>query len=319
MTTAEARNVIIIGSGPAGLTASIYAARANLKPLLIEGFSAGGLIPGGQLMFTSDVENYPGFPSKVTGQELMQRFRDQAEHQGTEIITADVSKVDFSQRPFKVWVDDTLHLAKTVIIATGARANYLGLPSEEALKNKGVSACAVCDGALFRNQEVAVVGGGDTAMEEAAYLSGLCSKVTLVHRRDEFRASKAMVDRVINNPKINVLYSHAIDEVLDVAKDEVTAVRVKNLKTGEKNVVPVGAMFVAIGHTPLVDLFVGQLDQQPNGYLKTVPNSTRTSVPGVFAAGDVQDWVYRQAVTAAGTGCMAALDAERWLANEGGH
>ncbi|MBK9261063.1 MAG: thioredoxin-disulfide reductase [Polyangiaceae bacterium] len=319
MTDTSVRNVIIIGSGPAGLTASIYAARANLKPLCIEGFNAGGLIPGGQLMFTTDVENYPGFPHKVTGQELMQRFRDQAEHQGTEIVTADVTKVDFSQRPFKVWVEDTMYLAKTVIIATGARANYLGLPSEEALKNKGVSACAVCDGALYRGRDVAVVGGGDTAMEEASYLAGLCSSVTLVHRRDEFRASKAMVARVVENPKIKILYSHVVDEVLDVKEDQVTGMVVRSLKTGEKTAVPIAAFFVAIGHTPMTELFLGQLEVHPNGYLKTVPGSTRTSVPGVFAAGDVQDWTYRQAVTAAGTGCMAALDAERFMQQEGAH
>src|SRR5262245_45063522 len=200
MSETSVRNVIIIGSGPAGLTASIYAARANLKPLCIEGFSAGGLIPGGQLMFTTDVENYPGFPEKVTGQDLMQRFRDHAEHQGTEIVTADASRVAFSQRPFKFWVEDTLYWSKTGIIATGARANYLGLPNEELLKNKGVSACAVCDGALFRNEPVVVVGGGDTAMEEATYLAGLCSNVTLVHRRDQFRASKTMIARALSNP-----------------------------------------------------------------------------------------------------------------------
>lgn len=319
MSDAIVRNVIIIGSGPAGLTASIYAARANLAPLCIEGFSAGGLIPGGQLMFTTDVENYPGFPEKVSGQDLMQRFRDQAAHQGTEIVTADVSKVDLSQRPFKVWVESDLYLAKTVIIATGARANYIGLPNEEALKNKGVSACAVCDGALFRNQPVVVVGGGDTAMEEAMYLSGLCSSVTLIHRRDEFRASKAMVARVVANSKIKILYSHVVDDVLDVAQDMVTAVVVKDLKTGKKATLEAGAMFAAIGHTPMTELFVGQLETHPNGYLKTVPGSTRTSVEGVFAAGDVQDWVFRQAVTAAGTGCMAALEAERFLASSGGH
>jgi thioredoxin reductase (NADPH) len=310
------RNLIIIGSGPAGLTAAIYAARANLKPLCIEGFNAGGLIPGGQLMFTTEVENYPGFPEKVTGQELMQRFRDQAERQGTEIVTADVTKVDFSERPFKVWVEDTLYLSKTVIIATGARANYLGLPSEQALKNKGVSACAVCDGALFRGEDVVVIGGGDTAMEEANYLSGLCKSVTLVHRRDEFRASKTMIARTVANPKVKILYSHVIEEVLDEKEDRVTGVVVKDLKTGEKNTVPAAAMFVAIGHTPMTELFVGQLETHPNGYLKTEPGSTRTNIPGVFAAGDVQDWVYRQAVTAAGTGCMAALDAERWLSTQ---
>ena len=308
--------LIIIGSGPAGLTAAIYSARANLRPLCIEGFNAGGLIPGGQLMFTTEVENYPGFPEKVTGQELMQRFRDQAERQGTEIVTADVTKVDFSQRPFKVWVEDKIYLGKTVIIATGARANYLGLPSEEALKNKGVSACAVCDGALFRGEDVVVVGGGDTAMEEANYLSGLCKSVTLIHRRDEFRASKTMIARTVANPKVKILYSHVIEEVLDEKEDRVTGVVVKSLKTGEKNTVPAAAMFVAIGHTPMTELFVGQLETHPNGYLKTEPGSTRTNIPGVFAAGDVQDWVYRQAVTAAGTWCMAALDAERWLSTQ---
>jgi thioredoxin reductase (NADPH) len=310
------RNVIIIGSGPAGLTAAIYAARANLKPLCIEGFSAGGLIPGGQLMFTTEVENYPGFPEKVTGQDLMQRFRDQAERQGTEIVTADVTKVDFSVRPFKIWVDKDEYLTRSVIIATGARANYLGLPNEELLKNKGVSACAVCDGALFRGEPVVVVGGGDTAMEEATYLAGLTPSVTLVHRRDEFRASKTMIARTLANPKITVMYSHVVDDVLDPKEDKVTGVVVKDLKTGERKTVPTSAMFVAIGHTPLTDLFVGQLDVHPNGYLKTTPGTAKTSVPGVFASGDVQDWVYRQAVTAAGTGCMAALEAERWLAQE---
>jgi thioredoxin reductase (NADPH) len=316
MTEPRLHNVLIIGSGPAGLTASIYAARANLAPLCVEGFNAGGLIPGGQLMFTTDVENYPGFPDGVTGQEMMAKFREQAEKQGTEIITADVQKVDFSSRPFKVWVgedENELHLAKTVIVSTGARANYIGLPNEEKLKNKGVSACAVCDGALFRNQDVAVVGGGDTAMEEASYLAGLCSSVTLIHRRDEFRASKAMQQRVKDNPKIKILYSHVVDDVLDVAKDQVTGLRVKDLKSGDIRTVDVNALFVAIGHTPMTELFKGQLELHPNGYIKVEPGSTRTSVPGVFASGDVADWVYRQAVTAAGTGCMAALDAERWL------
>ncbi len=321
MTQPRLHNVLIIGSGPAGLTAAIYAARANLKPICIEGFNAGGLIPGGQLMFTTDVENYPGFPKSVTGQDLMQRFRDQAEHQGTELVTADVQKVDFSERPFKIWVgedENVLHLAKTVIIATGARANYIGLPNEEKLKNKGVSACAVCDGALFRGQPVAVVGGGDTAMEEASYLAGLCDSVTLIHRRDEFRASKTMQQRVMDNPKIKRLMSHSVDDVLDVSQDKVTGIRVKDLKSGDVRNVEVGALFVAIGHTPMTELFKGQLAMHENGYLKVEPGSTRTSVAGVFASGDVADWVYRQAVTAAGTGCMAALDAERWLgANEG--
>lgn len=324
MSDSDVRKVIIIGSGPAGLTAAIYAARANLNPLCIEGFNAGGLIPGGQLMFTTDVENYPGFPEKVTGQELMQRFRDQAVHQGTEILTGDVTKVDLSKRPFAVTAIDAdgterSFLAKTIIATTGARANYLGLDSEDKLKNKGVSACAVCDGAFFRNEDVVVVGGGDTAMEEAHYLTGLCKSVTLIHRRDEFRASKTMQDRVLANKKITVLYSHGVDEVLGVAEDKVTGVRVVDLKTKEKRVVPCAAMFVAIGHTPLNDVFKGQLDLHDNGYVKTVPGTTTTNIPGVFAAGDLQDWIYRQAVTAAGTGCMAALEAERWLSANDAH
>ncbi len=318
MSDSDVRKVIIIGSGPAGLTASIYAARANLQPLCIEGFNAGGLIPGGQLMFTSEVENYPGFPDKVTGQELMQRFRDQAVHQGTEIITGDVTRVDLSKRPFEVWALDAdgterFFKARTIIASTGARANYIGLESEEKLKNKGVSACAVCDGAFFRNEDVVVVGGGDTAMEEAHYLTGLCKSVTLIHRRDEFRASKSMQDRVVSNKKIKILYSHVVEEVLGVEEDKVTGVRVKNLKSGESSVVQAAALFVAIGHTPLADLFKGQVELHDNGYVKTVPGTTQTNVPGFFAAGDLQDWTFRQAVTAAGTGCMAALEAERWL------
>jgi thioredoxin reductase (NADPH) len=319
MSEPRIHNVLIIGSGPAGLTAAIYAARANLKPLCVEGFNAGGLIPGGQLMFTSDVENYPGFAKAVSGQELMGAFRAQAEHQGAELVTADVQKVDLSSRPFKVWVgedENILHLARTIIIATGARANYIGLPNEELLKNKGVSACAVCDGALFRGQDVAVVGGGDTAMEEASYLAGLCGKVTLIHRRDDFRASRVMVERVQKNPKIRMLLSHVVDDVLDVEAGHVTALRVRDLKTGDTSTLPVGALFVAIGHTPMTELFKGQLETHENGYLKVTPGTARTSIPGVFAAGDVADWTYRQAVTAAGTGCMAALDAERFLQAE---
>jgi thioredoxin reductase (NADPH) len=308
------RNVIVVGSGPAGHTAAIYAARANLKPLMIEGLARGG-IPGGQLMITNDVENYPGFPEKITGPDLMKAFREQSVVQGVEIITDDVVKVDLATRPFKVWVGDenTEHKARTLIIATGAQAKWLGLASESALQGRGVSACAVCDGAFFRNQDVVVVGGGDTAMEEATYLSGLCKMVTLVHRRDSFRASKTMQERVLKNSKIKILYNSAVDEVLDVDKGEVTGTRIVDLKSGEKRVVPCTGFFVAIGHTPNTDLFAGQLDLHDNGYIRTKPGTSYTSVPGVFACGDVQDFTYRQAVTAAGTGCMAALDAERWM------
>lgn len=322
MSAPKHHKVLIIGSGPAGLTAAIYAARANLNPVCVEGFNAGGLVPGGQLMFTTEVENYPGFPTGVTGPEMMEKFREQAVNQGAQIIGADVMKVDLSQRPFKVWVDEDaneLHLADSIIIATGARANYLGLPSEEPLKNRGVSACAICDGALFRGADVVVVGGGDTAMEEASYLTGLCNHVTLIHRRDEFRASQAMRQRVEANPKITILYSHVVTEVLDVSAGKVTGLRVLDLKTDQERVLSCGALFVAIGHTPMTELFKGQLETQPNGYLKVKPGGTATSVEGVFAAGDVADWTYRQAITAAGTGCMAALDAERWLAANEGH
>ena len=314
MSDSHVHQVVIVGSGPAGLTASIYAARANLAPVCIEGFSAGGLIPGGQLMFTTEVENYPGFPQGVQGQELMGLFREQAERQGTTFLTDDVSRVDFSQRPFRLSVGEETVRARAVIIATGARANYLGLESESALKNKGVSACAVCDGALFRGEDMVVVGGGDSAMEEASYLAGLARSVTLIHRRDEFRASRAMQERVLKHPKIRILYSHVVEEVLDVAQDRVTGVRVRNKKTGELGVVSCAAIFVAVGHTPMTELFRGQLELEDNGYVRLArPGSTSTSGPGVFAAGDVADWTYRQAVTAAGTGCMAALDAERWL------
>jgi thioredoxin reductase (NADPH) len=319
MSASTVRNLIIIGSGPAGLTAAIYAARANLAPLCIEGFSAGGLIPGGQLMFTTEVENFPGFPGGVTGPELMARMREQAERQGVELVTADVTKVDVSTRPFRVWVEDELHQAQSVIVATGARANYLGLPNEDKLKNRGVSACAVCDGSLYKGKDVTVVGGGDVAMEDAIYLTGLCHEVTVVHRRDELRASRAMAERAKGNPKLRFLWSHAVVDVKDVAQDRVTAVTVKDLKTGRIYDHPTEALFLGIGHTPMTELFVGQLELLPNGYVKVAPGTSATSVPGVFAAGDVQDFVYRQAVTAAGSGCMAALEAERWLATGGGH
>jgi thioredoxin reductase (NADPH) len=309
----DVRNVIIIGGGPAGHTAAIYAARANLAPLMFEGMLAGGLPPGGQLMTTTEVENYPGFVDKITGPELMERFKGQAIRQGAEVIGEDVERVDFSARPFKVWTERAEpYLAKTVILATGAKAKYLGLDSEERLKNRGVSACAVCDGSLFRGKEVAVVGGGDTAMEEATYLAGLCPKVTLIHRRDSFRASKAMQDRLLSNERLEVLWSHVVDEVL--GDDFVTGVRVRDLEKDEARDLEVEGFFLAIGHTPMTELFKGQLELHDNGYIKVKPGTTTTSVPGVFAAGDCQDWIYRQAVTAAGTGCMAALEAERWLA-----
>jgi thioredoxin reductase (NADPH) len=311
----ELRNVIVIGSGPAGHTAAIYAARANLKPLMFEGLARGG-IPGGQLMITNDVENYPGFPEKVTGPDLMKAFREQSIVHGVEIVTDDIHRVDLSKRPFVVWAGDerNAQATRTLIIATGAQAKWLGLESEHALQGKGVSACAVCDGAFFRNQDVVVVGGGDTAMEEATYLSGLCKSVTLVHRRDSFRASKTMQERVFKNHKIRILYNTVIEEVLDVSRGEVTGVRVRDMNTNGTAIVPATGFFVAIGHTPNTDLFQGQLDLHENGYIRTKPGTSNTSVPGVFACGDVQDFTYRQAVTAAGTGCMAALDAERWMA-----
>ncbi len=314
------RKVIIIGSGPAGHTAGVYAARANLQPLLFEGLTRGG-IPGGQLMITNDVENYPGFPEKIAGPNLMQAFREQSERQGCEIVGEDVHKVDLSSRPFRVWAGDDKveHRAETLIIATGAQAKWLDIASEHSLKGRGVSACAVCDGAFFRGQDVMVVGGGDTAMEEAMYLSGLCRSVSLVHRRESFRASKAMQSRVLANPKIAPIYDSVVEEVLDVSKGEVTGARLRNIRTNELKTIPVTGIFVAIGHTPNTDLFAGQLELHPNGYIRTQPGTTATSVPGVFAAGDVQDFVYRQAVTAAGTGCMAALEAERWLGSNGVH
>jgi thioredoxin reductase (NADPH) len=323
MSSSSPRKVIIIGSGPAGHTAAIYAARANLKPLMFEGMVKGG-IPGGQLMITNDVENYPGFPEKIAGPDLMASFRAQSVHQGAEVLTEDVNKVDLTRGAdglFHVFAgdDNDEYTARTVIIATGAQAKWLNIESEHALKGKGVSACAVCDGAFFRNQDVMVVGGGDTAMEESMYLSGLCKTVTLVHRREEFRASKTMQERVFKNPKIKILYNSAVEEVLDVSKGEVTGARVKNFKTHETMDVPVTGLFVAIGHTPNTDLFAGQLDLHDNGYIRTKPGTSQTSLSGVFAAGDVQDFVYRQAVTAAGSGCMAALEAERWLAANDDH
>lgn len=304
----KVEKVIIIGSGPAGLTAAIYAARANMDPLMIEGYESGG-----QLMTTTEVENYPGFAHGIQGPELMQVTRQQAERFKTRFITRNVTKVDFSKRPFKIWVEEELYQAETVIISTGATAMYLGLESEKRLIGKGVSACATCDGAFFKNQKVIVVGGGDTAMEEANFLTRFASKVFVVHRRSEFRASKIMQERVLNNPKIEVIWDTALVEVL--GDKGVKGVKLKNLKSNKETSMDVEGVFIAIGHKPNTDLFKGQLKLNDVGYILTEGKTTYTSVPGVFASGDVQDPIYRQAVTAAGTGCMAAIDAERWLAH----
>ncbi len=309
-TTPKIENTIIIGSGPAGLTSAIYTSRAQLAPLMIEGEEAGG-----QLMITTDVENYPGFDHGITGPDLISVMRKQAERFGTRFITKNVTKVDFSQRPFKVWIRDELHLAKTVIISTGASAKLLGLPSEKNYMSRGVSACATCDGAFFKNVEVGVVGGGDTAMEEANFLTRFASKVYVIHRRDTFRASKIMVDRTLKNPKIEVIWDTEVAEVLGDAKG-MNAVMLKNLKTGVVVKKDLQGLFIAIGHQPNTKLFQGILDTHENGYLKTMPGTTKTNVEGVFAAGDVQDHYYRQAITAAGTGCMAAIEVERWLESQ---
>lgn len=305
--TQKVENVIIIGSGPAGLTAAVYTARANLNPLMIEGEEAGG-----QLMITTEVENFPGFAHGVTGPELVAVMRKQAERFGTRYITRNVTKVDTSSRPFKVYVGNDVHLTQSIIISTGASAKYIGLPSEKQYMNRGVSACATCDGAFFKNVEVAVVGGGDTAMEEANFLTRFATKVYLIHRSENFKASKIMLDRAKGNPKIEFITNTVVEEVLGDGKS-VTGLRLKSTTTGDVTTKNLQGLFVAIGHQPNTKLFHGLLELNDVGYIKTKPGSTYTNIPGVFAAGDVQDAIYRQAITAAGTGCMAAIDCERWL------
>jgi thioredoxin reductase (NADPH) len=312
MTGNGVREVIIIGGGPAGYTAALYAARGNLRPLVIEGFNWGG-----QLMITSDVENYPGYPEGVLGPEMMQDFRRQAERFGAEFVTDDVTKVDFSERPHRVWVGDDEYRAEAVIIATGASARQLGLESERRLQGRGVSYCATCDAAFFPDKHVVVVGGGDSAMEEATFLSRFAAKVTIVHRREEFRASQIMLDRARANEKIEWITNAVVDEVL--GEDRVAAVRLRDVRTGETWEIEADGVFAAIGHDPNTALFLDQIDHDAAGYLITNPRSTETNVPGVFAVGDVQDHVYRQAITAAGSGTMGALDAERYLAALEGH
>ena len=306
------RNVIIIGSGPAGLTAAIYTARANLAPLVIEGEpSSTSDQPGGQLMLTTDVENFPGFPDGVTGPELMDNFRKQAARFGAEFLTEKATRVDFSSRPYRVWVRDTEYTADSIIVSTGAKSLMLGLEAEARLLGHGLSTCATCDGFFFRNQHIAVVGGGDSALEEAIFLTKFASKVTLVHRRDSLRASKIMQERAFANPKMDFLWNSTIVDLHGT--DRLEGAAVQHVLTGETSVLPVTGMFVAIGHQPNTDLFKGILDMEDSGYLVTRPGSTYTNVDGVFACGDVQDHVYRQAITAAGSGCMAAIDCERWL------
>lgn len=315
-------NIVIIGSGPAGHTAAIYTGRANLSPVLFEGFMAGGIASGGQLTTTTEVENFPGFPEAVSGPELMMKMREQSEKFGTIIRTETISKVDFFARPFKLWTEGNESgepiLARSVIIATGATAKRMGLPGEDLYWQKGISACAVCDGALpiFRNNPLVVIGGGDTACEEATFLTKYASKVYLVHRRDQLRASRIMAERVLAHPKIEMVWNHVPVETKGDGR-LLTSVVVESVDGKGNTELPAAGLFYAIGHKPNTDPFVGQIDLDETGYIKTIPGTTRTSIEGVFAAGDVQDRVYRQAVTAAGSGCMAALEAERWLEIQG--
>ena len=312
MTVTSHHHVLIIGSGPAGLTAAIYAARASLAPLVIEGEpSSTSDQPGGQLMLTTEVENFPGFPEGIMGPELMMRCREQAMRFGAQFLTEKVTKVDFSQRPFREWVRDTQYTADSIIVSTGAQSLMLGLEEEKRLIGHGLSTCATCDGFFFRNQHIAVVGGGDSALEEAQFLTKFASKVTLIHRRDTLRASKIMQDRAIANEKIEFLWNAQVTKVL--GQEKVDGVEVTDTVNGAVSTLPVTGVFVAIGHRPNTDLFKGVLDMADSGYLTTQPGSTYTNIPGVFACGDVQDHVYRQAITAAGSGCMAAIDCERWL------
>ena len=319
MSEIRKETLVIIGSGPAAWTAAIYAARADLEPLVYEGSFSRTMIPGGQLMFTTEIENYPGFPEGITGQKMMMDFKDQAERFGTRVITEEIARVDFTERPFRLWSGAGEEIeARTVIIATGANARWIGLPNEERLAQSGggVSACAVCDGALphFRDRVIAVVGGGDSAMEDALYMTKFASEVVVIHRRDELRASKIMQQRAFDNDKIRMAWNTVVTDV--VGDDEITALKLKDTVTGEERELEVGGLFVAIGHTPNTAFLADQVDLKDNGYVATpVSWRTETSVPGVFAAGDVMDDYYRQAVSAAGTGCMAALEAERWLAH----
>ncbi|GJL84466.1 MAG: thioredoxin reductase [Micavibrio sp.] len=312
MTDTQHSKVLIIGSGPAGYTAAIYAARANLEPLMVTGYEAGG-----QLMITTEVENYPGFAEQIEGPWLMEQMKGQAENVGTKLVTDQIKEVDLSARPFKAIGDsDTIYTGDTIIISTGAKARWLGLPSEEKFRGRGVSACATCDGFFYKGKDVVVIGGGNSAVEEALFLANICSKVTLVHRRDELRAEKIMQDRLFKNDKVEIIWDSALEEITG-DDTGMTGARIKNVKTDEITEITAEGLFVAIGHDPATEIFKNQVDMDENGYIDTAPDSTATSIPGVYAAGDVTDHTYRQAVTAAGMGCMAALEADRFLAEQG--